>query len=277
MKRFKISLLSIVFFLSLISMSTNGFAKVIDDNNIIKTEKLTKTERDFLKNKTGHTDKEIDQLPVEVAKQLVEDKAVIQDSHSELVSFDESINDPGVITPMSTISSSTMKLAGVVYKVTSDKANNDKYYIYGNFTWLNSPEWTLTDKMTFGFPSSAGFYLPTSSGAVTQHQHRYSQDPQGNGNWIDYAIDYSPCDWDPNAGVAGDFDLRTSTDLTLHKGYMGQYVYVPTSASGTMNIKIEYGHQKVILSPTVGVYPAGLAITPAINTDTASYALTLSY
>lgn len=238
---------------------------------------LTSEERNYLI-EVGHTQDEIDSLPVEIAKQLVKEKAVINDKGSELVSFNENnLSKPGQITTMGTISSTTMKLAGTVYKVTSDKANNDKFYIYGNFTWLNTPSYTLVDKMTFGFPSSSGLYLPTSNGSVTQHQHRYSQDPQGNGNWIDYAIDYSPSDWEPSAGVAGDFDLRSSTSLTKHKGYMGQYVYVPTSASGTINIKIEYGHKRVSGSPTVSVYPAGLAITPTTTVDTASYALTLSY
>lgn len=170
-----------------------------------------------------------------------------------------------------------MKLWGTVYKVTSDRANNDKFYIYANFQWLKSPFYELVDKMTFGFPSSAGFYLPTSNGSVTQHQHRYSQDPQGNGNWVDYAIDYTPSDWEPNAGVAGEFDLRSSTEFTLHKGYMGQYVYVPTSKNGTINIKIQYGHKLYSGQPSVSVYPAGLSITPTSSVDTASYALTLTY
>ncbi|MEH7304058.1 hypothetical protein [Neobacillus drentensis] len=230
MKKIKISFVSLVLLISLFSFNHISFAKESNINS--KTEKLTKEERQYLKEKVGHTYEEIDQLPVEVAKQLVKDKAVIQDSNSQLAVFNDAINNTGDYTTMGLIAPTTMKLAGTVYKVTSDKANNDKFYIYGNFTWLKSPVNTLVDKMTFGFPAGSGFYLPTSSGAITQHQHRYSQDPQGNGVWKDYAVDYSPSDWYPNAGVAGDFDLLSSTDLTKHKGYMAQYVYVPTSKSG---------------------------------------------
>lgn len=264
-------LFSSILFLLLIGIGGVAFA---EEGN---STSLTEEEKSYLLD-AGHTAEEIESLPVEVAKQLVKEKAVITDKGSEIVEFIEGVNTkPGQISTMGSISSSTMKLAGTVYKVTSDKANNDKFYIYGNFNWLKTPSFNLVDKMTFGFPSSSGLYLPTSSGKVTQHQHRYSQDQQGNGNWIDYAIDYSPSDWEPSAGVAGDFDLRASTSNTKHKGYMGQYVYVPTSKNGTINIKIEYGHKRISGSPTVSVYPAGLAITPTSTVDTASYALTLSY
>lgn len=266
---------SLVFLFSLFSFNDFSSAKEVKDET--KTEKLTKQERKYLKEVTGHTEEEIDMLPLEVAKQLIKDKAVIKDSKTEIFSFEDEGNNSGDFTTMGTISSSTMKLWGTVYKVTSDRANNDKFYIYANFQWLKSPFYELVDKMTFGFPSSAGFYLPTSNGSVTQHQHRYSQDPQGNGNWVDYAIDYTPSDWEPNAGVAGEFDLRSSTEFTLHKGYMGQYVYVPTSKNGTINIKIQYGHKLYSGQPSVSVYPAGLSITPTSSVDTASYALTLTY
>ncbi|MFE3976177.1 MULTISPECIES: hypothetical protein [unclassified Peribacillus] len=149
--------------------------------------------------------------------------------------------------------------------------------MYGNFQWLKTPSYNLVDKMTIGFPSSSGLYLPTSGGKVTQHQHRYSQDQQGNGRWIDYAIKYSPSNWEPSAGVAGSYDLKASTSKTKHKGYIGQYVYVPTSKNGKINIKIEYGHKRISGTPSVSVYPAGLSITPTQTTDTRSYALTLSY
>ncbi|GGJ70472.1 hypothetical protein GGR02_000886 [Anoxybacillus voinovskiensis] len=197
MKKIKTLLLSLVFLFSLFSFNDFSSAKQVHDGS--KTEKLTKLEKSFLKDVTGHTEEEIDMLPLEIAKQLVEDKAVIQDSKTETFSFEENAGDveneentSGTLTTMGTISSSTMTLAGTVYKVTSDRSGYDKFYIYGNFRWLKSPFYELVDKMTFGFPSSAGFFLPTSDGAITQHQHRYSQDPQGNGTWVDYAIDYTP-------------------------------------------------------------------------------------
>ncbi|BBU39192.1 MULTISPECIES: hypothetical protein [Aeribacillus] len=137
---------------------------------------------------------------------------------------------------MGTIASSTLKLGGTVYKVTSDRSKEDKFYIYGNFQWLKTPSFHLVDKMTIGFPSNSGLYLPTSGGTVKQHQHRYSQDPQGNGRSIDYSIKYSPSNWEPSAGVAGSYDLKPSTSHTKHKGYIGQYVYVPKSKNAKNGI-----------------------------------------
>ena len=132
--------------------------------------------------------------------------------------------------------------------------------------------------MSIGFPSGSGLYLPTSGGKVKQHQHRYSQDQQGNGRWIDYAIKYSPSNWEPSAGVAGSYDIRASTSKTKHKGYIGQYVYVPTSKNGKINMKITYGHKKIsdlyrllcqFIRPVYQLHQI-------ILQDTRSYALTLS-
>ncbi len=141
----------------------------------------------------------------------------------------------------------------------------------------STPSFTLVDKMTIGFPSASGFYLPTSNGSVTQHQRRYSRDLQGNGRWVDSSLVTRPTDWEPNAGVAGNFDLKAGNSLTKHKGFMSQYVYIPKSRNGSSNIKIEYGHKRISGSVGISVYPAGLSITPTSTTDTRSYALTLNY
>jgi hypothetical protein len=259
-----------IVFVLLLSISGGAFAAEKTDDN-----KLTGKEKKYLAS-IGLTQGEVSNLPVEVAKQLVADNATLADKHSEVVEFYEG-NPTGDITTQAIIPSTTMSLWGTAYKVTSDRANNDKFYIYSNFQWLKTPLNTFVDKITFGWPSSEGFFLPTSNGSVTQHQHRYSQDPQGNGNWIDYAIDYSPSNFEPGAGVAGDFDLRASTSLTKHKGYMAQYVYVPTSRNGSLNIKIQYGHKKATGEVSVGLFPIGLGITPNSTVDTRDYALTIIY
>ncbi|MDQ0164014.1 hypothetical protein [Aeribacillus alveayuensis] len=270
MKIVKVFIIALLF---VFGISNVGLAKENNDGNSSLTEK----EYQYLL-KNGHTEEEIKDLPIEVAKQLVKDKAIKQNSGYIIKNFYEASNEEsGEFFTTASISSSELKLAGTVYKVTSDRSGYNKYYIYANFQWLKSPFWTLTDKMTIGFPSSSGFFLPTSNGSVTQHQHRYSYDAYGNGNWVDTPIKYTPSDWDPNAGVAGSYDLKKLSDFTLHKGYIGQYVYVRNTVHGDMNIKIEYGHRMYGGSPSVSVFPAGLSITPSSWTDTASYALTLTY
>ncbi|WP_137744917.1 hypothetical protein [Robertmurraya siralis] len=242
-------------------------------------EGLTKKEYDYLLNVVGHTEEEIKELPVEVAKELVSNKAELKSTKTVYENIEQENDESNgeQVSILGTIPSADIQLGGTVYKVTSDRSGYNKYYMYGNYRWLKSPFYTLVDKMTIGFPSSSGFILPTSNGSITQHQHRYSYDFYGNGKWVDTAIKYSPSDWSANAGVAGSYDLRKFSDFTLHKGYVGQYVYVRNTTHGDMNIKLEYGHKSISGAITVSVYPAGLGITPTTTTDTKSYALTLTY
>ncbi|MGZ9816905.1 hypothetical protein ACXM0N_13460 [Peribacillus simplex] len=164
---------------------------------------------DYLVNEVGNTQEESEDLPVEVSRRLIEEEAQVINSRSEfMVIYDPEVTKPAQISTFASIASTTLKPGGTVYKVKSDRSKEDKFYIYGNFHWLKTPSYTLVDKMTIGFPSSSGLYLPTSGGKVKQHQHRYSQDQQGNGRWIDYAIKYSPSNWEPSAGVAGSYDIR---------------------------------------------------------------------
>ncbi|MFJ5750319.1 hypothetical protein ACIP97_17340 [Peribacillus frigoritolerans] len=263
-------------FLFSFSLSATGFAE--ENGTSVSKERLTPEELNYLVNEVGNTQEESEDLPVEVSRRLIEEEAKVIDSGSEFMFiYDPEVTKPGQISTFASIAATTLKMGGTVYKVKSDRSKEDKFYIYGNFQWLKTPSFTLVDKMSIGFPSGSGLYLPTSGGKIKQHQHRYSQDQQGNGRWIDYAIKYSPSNWEPSAGVAGSYDIRASTSKTKHKGYIGQYVYVPTSKNGKINIKITYGHKKISGTPSVSVYPAGLSITPNNTTDTRSYALTLSY
>lgn len=76
-------------------------------------------------------------------------------------------------------------------------------------------------------------------------------------------------------GVAEDFDILAG--YIDWKGVMTQYVYVPTSKTGTCNIKVRYGHRLYTGIPSVGIYPAGLSVTPESNTEYLDYGLTFSY
>ncbi|MCM3168650.1 hypothetical protein [Peribacillus frigoritolerans] len=263
-------------FLFSFSLAAVGFAE--ENGTSVSEERLTPEELNYLVNKVGNTQEEAEDLPVEVSRRLIEEQANVIDSGLEFMFiYDPEVTKPGQISTFASIAATTLKIGGTVYKVKSDRSKEDKFYIYGNFQWLKTPSFTLVDKMSIGFPSGSGLYLPTSGGKVKQHPHRYSQDLQGNGRWIDYAIKYSPSNWEPSAGVAGSYDIRASTSKTKHKGYIGQYVYVPTSKNGKINIKISYGHKRISGTPSVSVYPAGLSITPNNTTDSRSYALTLSY
>lgn len=271
MKKIKFLVLFMAFLVLGVGFSVQASA---EENS---QEVLTDEEYTYLLKEVGHTKEEIAELPVEVAKTLVKERAVKKESTEVIEEFYEEKNSSsGEFTPMATIPSSQIKLGATAYKVTSDRSGYNKYYMYGNFEWLVRPYFTLVDAMTIGFPESSGFFLPMSGGSVLQHSHRVSVDPQGNGNWTDYTK-YTPYRWESSAGVAGSFDIRGDTSKTKNKGYIGQYVYVSSGKHGTINVKFEYGHKTLGATPTVSVFPAGLAITPNSNTDTRAYGIELKY
>lgn len=245
-------------------------------------ESLTEDEIKYLLEVVGHTQAEIENLPVEVAKELVNSGAIVQGSHSQLEYFYEPLTDQkSDFLPMATIPASELRMGATVYQVTSDRSGFKKFYFYGNWEWLKKPFWTLTDVMTIGWPVSREFSYPVnnSTGQVTQHQHRHCTDRYGNGKWECHPIRYTPYDSFPDAGVAASYNLVTYSDFTKYKGFISQYAYVPISATGgkLMNVKFEYGHRIILGIPSIGVYPAGLGIAPEVRTDTRAFNFELRY
>ncbi|MEA3576488.1 hypothetical protein [Peribacillus frigoritolerans] len=171
-------------FLFSFSLAAVGFAE--ENGTSVSEERLTPEELNYLVNKVGNTQEEAEDLPVEVSRRLIEEQANVIDSGLEFMFiYDPEVTKPGQISTFAaSIAATTLKIGGTVYKVKSDRSKEDKLYIYGNFQWLKTPSFTLVDKMSIGFPSGSGLYLPTSGGKVKQHQHRYSQDQQGNGRCI---------------------------------------------------------------------------------------------
>lgn len=84
-------------------------------------------------------------------------------------------------------------------------------------------------------------------------------------------------DWETGTGVAAKFNYGITGSQNYMKGAVGQYVYVRNSVSKTVNVKFRYGHQIVAGTPGVSIYPVGLAITPALRTETLDYGIVFSY
>ncbi|WP_352924424.1 hypothetical protein [Peribacillus simplex] len=141
------------------SLAATGFAE--ENGTNVSEERLTPEELDYLVNEVGNTQEESEDLPVEVSRRLIEEEAKVIDSGSEFMAiFDSEVTKPGQISTFASFAATTLKMGGTVYKVKSNRSKEDKFYIYGNFQWLKTPSYTLVDKMTIGFPSSSGLYLP---------------------------------------------------------------------------------------------------------------------
>ncbi|WP_010096066.1 hypothetical protein [Ornithinibacillus scapharcae] len=176
LKKHLVQLLVVVFGLLILGLNVSAESAYNS-----KDIRLTENEYDYLVNEVGHTKEEIESLPEDVLKHLIKDKAKLVSRESTNDDIATSYSD-GEIKLMKTIPSSQIDVKGYGYKVTSDRSGSDKFYLLGQFRWKTLPTFTLVDKMTIGFPESAGLSIPMSSGKPTQHQSRHCWDYWGDGN-----------------------------------------------------------------------------------------------
>ncbi|MFE4130607.1 hypothetical protein [Peribacillus sp. YIM B13482] len=80
-------------FLFSFSFTTIGFAEENGTNG--SEEILTQEELDYFVNEVGNTQEEAEELPVEVARQLIEEEAQLIDSGSEIMDIEPEFIKPG--------------------------------------------------------------------------------------------------------------------------------------------------------------------------------------
>lgn len=245
-------------------------------------EKLTVDEFNYLKNIAGFTEDEINNLPIEISKELIQNEAVLEDQFSDIVEFDESQDDSGIST-YATLPSSKLKLTGKVIKVNSDWSGYKRYYAFANYEWLTVPAFHLTDGLAMGFPDSMGAVFKTnnSNGKVQGHLRKgyvYNKSTKAR---INVNSSTTPSHFTPGNGIGGTFKLSLVNSLqsnTRNGGDLAQYFYIPNNRSGKSNITFQYGHKR--LSGSVSFTPSkgGVGISLASSVDVSSpYVLTLSY
>ncbi|MCD9025882.1 hypothetical protein [Cohnella silvisoli] len=264
MKKF----LSIILIVGLIfTLSTSAFAK---DKNT--SEGLTEKEKLVLINQVGLTEEETTLYPIGLLRELIaNDGKKLSTTTSK--SYDLKSEGPsnGEIGTAS-LTNSDITLNGAAFSTTSDVSGSKKIILVGNFQWKVDPFWTLTDKMSIGYPVTNKWYLRTSQGQVLGHSSETC-------NYVATAWDCvtksSPSNYDLGVGVAASFDLKG--DANVMKGWVQQYVYVVNTESGTSNVLFRYGHKTISGNVGVGIYPVGLAVEPAVNTETLDYIITFSW
>jgi len=260
MKRF---LFLMVVSLLLFSLGNVALASKSPQQN---SDDLTETERMILLNEVGLSEYDLTLFPVEQLREFIAIGAKKLSNKHSPTSYDlknEGDNNNKIGTMA--LTEDDITLYGAVLQVASDKPNNLKFYIYGTFTWMVDPFWTLTDKYSIGYPVTNEWYLPTKNGKIDGHANR-----------ICYYFGYQECinsnepsDHSIGSGVAAAYDLKA--DSSAHIGLIGQYVYT-TRQQGASNVVFRYGHRLISGKPSVSIYPdIGLAITPSTQTETLDY------
>lgn len=258
--------ISVILIVGLIlTLSTSVFAK--SNHN---SSDLTDKERAVLLNESGLIEEELALYPVTFLRELIANNAK-RLSAPKFVSYDLKSED-GQISGFGTMALTTddITLNGGAWELTSDIPNRKKFVLAGNFYWQVKPVWNLTDKMSIGYPVTNEWYLNTSGGQVLGHS---SETCNYIGFWS-CVTKTVPSDHDLGVGVAAAFDLIGTA--SGRKGFVQQVVYTQ-KATGSSNVLFRYGHKTATGSVGVGIYPAGLAVTPAITTETLDYVTTFSW
>lgn len=74
----------------------------------------------------------------------------------------------GSVNLMAATGNLDMDLSIDAWVVSSDISNKKKFIIVGGYHWNSLPVSRFTDALSIGWPTSPGWYLPTSGGNVTQ-------------------------------------------------------------------------------------------------------------
>ncbi|MEO3944079.1 hypothetical protein [Gorillibacterium sp. CAU 1737] len=267
----KRKLLSITLALSLLPTFSYAESKSYEAQ---EKKQLSQQELRVLTDEVGFTKEDFEAVPVEVARDLIEQKArKISNGVVQSYTMEKNDQPSTVIAPMS-FDAADINLYGNAYLTQgTDKPGFKRILMVASFQWQSQPRYKYTDKMSIGYPSTNKFIFNTSNGKIQGHTNRsyfYFED-----NLLNFESN-TPTDADPGAGVAADYYYHPFAEKL--NGSIIQYVYVPDNQSGTSNVCIRYGHKYLTLgSPSVSIYPYGLSVTPSTTVQTADYILTLTW
>lgn len=128
MKKRTLYLIAFLGMFLLIPFTANAAENNDDVQEEVLVSKLTQNEIDYLRNNVGLTESEIEDFPIEVLLQLIDNKAKKEASGFNIEDHYELSSSPGAIATFGTIKKSTLKLGATAFKVSSDKSGAYKYY-----------------------------------------------------------------------------------------------------------------------------------------------------
>lgn len=253
-----------VAFLAFISLSfLNAEAKV-------EKSSLTEEEKEYLYEVLNFSEIEVNNMPIEEVKFLVENEAEIVSEFHEV--FDMSDAGPEGITTLGDISKDDLSLKGGILSVKSDKSGYNAFYAYISYDWLTRPTWKLTDKIAIGFPSALNVYMPTKNGNTIGHSASHWIYNTQTKVTTNYNSNTTPDDSDPSGGVVAAFKPYDTINVNHRlQGRVSQTFYVKNTVNGTSNVRFEYGHRRISGEPSISILPSGISITPHSKTDTQRY------
>lgn len=243
---------------------------------------LTEEEVEYLTEVVGFSEEEISILSVDLAREFVENEAVIIDSFSELTDMEKDVYESDLITPMAELKRSKVRIDGKIIEMKSDWTGYKRFHALGNFEWVTQPVFTLTDGFSIGFPDNLGVVFKTNSnGSINGHSSQYYIYNQVTKKRTNISSKTSPARWETGLGVGATYKLSPQGSLQKdmrHGGHIGQTFYVSNKKSGKSNVKFEYGHKRVSGSISFSALPSGIGVSVSSTTDISSpYGRTFSY
>lgn len=239
---------------------------------------LTNEDKKYLYEVLNFTDLEVNTIPFEEAKFLIENQATIVSEFHQFFDMDDVDSNTDKV-PSFRISTGDLSFSGKILKLKNTISGYNAFYAYATYDWLKRPFWKLTDKISIGFPTSLGVYMPASGGNITGHHASHWIYNSQTGTTTNYYTTTTVSDADPSGGVASAFNLHNTIN-TNHRlqGRVSQTFHIKTSLSGKATVKFEYGHKTISGSPTVNLIPSsGLGISPSGNIEVRSYYANLDY
>lgn len=262
-------------FVALLAFASLSFLNVKAES---EDNTLTNEDKRYLYEVLNFTDLEVNTIPFEEAKFLIENQAIVVSEFHEIFDMDDVESDTNEITPLA-IPSGDLSFVGKILKLQNTVSGYDAFYAYATYDWLKRPVWKLTDKISIGFPTSLGVYMPTSNGKITGHHASHWIYNTQTGATTNYHTTTTVSDADPSGGVASAVNLYDTIN-TNHRlqGRVSQTFHVKTTLSGKANVKFEYGHKTISGTPTVNLIPtSGLGISPSGNIEVRTYYSDFSY